>query len=623
MINNFYGTVSPESAVNLFSQTSVALAVLMGENFITESANKQMLELWNKDESIVGLPLLEAFTEAEDLPLSGILKEVLETGVPFHDYKVPFLLDRNGFLGKFFFDFAYSPLYNSQNQIIGVSILATDVSSQVKSEHYLVESELRFKELLLNADYSIAIYRGEDLIIELANDKMLETWGKDKSVIGMHLEQELPELEGQPFIGILKDVYHTGVAYVSSEDRVDLVVDGTLQTFYFNFTYKPVRNMHGEIYAILNMAVDVTDLVKSRENLKLSAQKLKLSESKYKHLSEAMPQIIWTTAPDGKLTYFNEKFSEYFGISKGSNEQTDLPKIIHPEDFERVQSIWQNAGEKKQGFEMEHRALNSKTGTFTWLLTRAVPDLDAEGNIQQWIGSSTDIHEFKNLQTQKDTFLGMASHELKTPLTSMKIYAQVLERTLKKAGDEKNADFARKMDEQINKLTDLIGDLLDVTKINSGKIKLNESYFDFSDLVNEIVQEQQLSSRHKITTFLGNSGQVFADRNRVGQVITNLVSNAVKYSPDADEVIVTTKIDGKNIQLCVQDFGIGLPADKKDRVFEQYYRVEGADENNFPGLGLGLYIATQIIERSHGKIWVDSEFGKGSTFCFSLPLSDN
>ncbi len=193
---------------------------------------------------------------------------------------------------------------------------------------------------------------------------------------------------------------------------------------------------------------------------------------------------------------------------------------------------------------------------------------------------------------------------------------------LKKTGDEKNAEFAKKMDLQVVKLTSLIGDLLDVTKINSGKIHLNESDFDFEKLVLETAEELQMSTLHKIKLKTENVGTVFADRERISQVITNLISNAIKYSPDAVEILVDIKNEGNFAIFTVEDFGIGMPEDKKAKVFEQYYRVSGDEQNTFPGLGLGLYIAAQIVERSNGKIWVESTLGKGSTFCFSLPLVD-
>ena len=164
---------------------------------------------------------------------------------------------------------------------------------------------------------------------------------------------------------------------------------------------------------------------------------------------------------------------------------------------------------------------------------------------------------------------------------------------------------------------------MDVTKINSGKIHLNQTQFEFQTVVMEIAEEMQMSTSHKIEIHTASGGTVFADRERIGQVITNLMSNAIKYSPDADRIIVETEHKDNDIIFTVKDFGIGMPPDKKDRVFEQYYRVSGDEESTFPGLGLGLYIAAQIVERSGGKIWVNSILGKGSTFSFSLPLVQN
>ena len=267
MDNQYYEKIKPESLINLFSQAPVALAMLMGKDFVIESANEQILQIWGKDDSVIGLPLVEALPEIKDQAFPDILLEVYETGKPFRGYKVSCFLERKGFLGEYFFDFVYSPVYDNANQIIGVSVVATEVTSQVKSEEQLADSELRFKNLILNADYSIAIYRGLDMIVELANDKMLRTWGKDSSVIGMPLEKAVPELEGQPFIDLLRKVYTTGETYSATEDRADLIVDGKLQTYFYNFSYKPIRNKRNEVYAILNMAVNVTDMVNSRKKL--------------------------------------------------------------------------------------------------------------------------------------------------------------------------------------------------------------------------------------------------------------------------------------------------------------------------------------------------------------------
>lgn len=603
--------IAVESLTSLFSQAPVGLAILMGKDLVIENANKQVLNFWQRGPEIIGLPILEALPEIATQGFPAILNGVLETGIIYKGSKVKALLEQDGKLEAHYFDFIYAPVYKL-NQIIGVSIVATEVTDQVLNEKKLRDSELRFKELMEISDYSTAIYKGEDLTIEFANDQMLKSWGKSKEVIGLTLEKALPELKGQPFIQILKNIYKTGNPYLAKEDKVNLIVDGKLQTYYFNFSYKPIRDANGDIYAILNVAVNVTELVMER----LKEEK---SVKKYRDLAEAMPQIVWTTDADGHLIYYNENMLKFLNIPMEEMATFDFSKIVYPEDLRHLQKMWITAGEEKKIFELECRYQDQQTKEYVWFLNRATPVLDEDGKLNHWIGTSTNINEFKILAAQKDTFLGIASHELKTPLTSLKLYAQVLERMLRKTGDEKNADFAKKMDIQIVKLTSLIGDLLDVTKINSGKIYLNEEPFDFEKLVLETVEEQQMSTTFEIELTTSPVGMVFADRDRVSQVITNFISNALKYSPNTQKIVVRCESVSEDIHFSVQDFGIGLPEDKKDKVFEQYYRVSGDEQTTFPGLGLGLFISAQIIERSKGKIWVHSTFGKGSTFCFSLP----
>ncbi|UFK98143.1 PAS domain-containing sensor histidine kinase [Kaistella faecalis] len=610
MKNFLLNNVSLDSLTTLFSQAPVALAMLMGKDQVVEIANRQILDLWGKDESVIGLPLLQALPEIEEQEFPNILNGVYNTGVAYKGNNVLAMIEKNGILNECYFDFVYSPIFNN-DIITGVSVVATEVTEKVLSEKKLKESEIRFKELMEISDYSTGIYVGEDLIIDFANDQMIKTWGKDKSVIGKTLEEALPELKGQPFIGILQNIFKTGVPYVAQEDKVDLVVDGVLQTYYYNFSYKPLRDANGNIYAIMNVAMNVTELVEARK-------RAEASEVEYRNLAEAMPQIVWTSS-DGKFDYFNRNLLDLLNCAEKEVNEFNFEDIVHPADLHLVKKRWEESIRNSQNFEMEYRIRDSRTGEYIWFLNRATP-VTVEGEVVKWIGTSTNIHEFKNLVAQKDTFLGIASHELKTPLTSLKLYAQVLERMLKKTGDEKNAQFAKKMDLQVIKLTSLIGDLLDVTKINSGKIHLNQDVFDFEKLVLETAEELQMSTMHKIEIESEHVGMVFADRERISQVITNLISNAIKYSPEAEKIIIEVTGNNDETVFTVHDFGIGMPEEKKDRVFEQYYRVSGDEQSTFPGLGLGLYIAAQIVERSHGKIWVNSVLGKGSTFSFSLPV---
>jgi len=178
------------------------------------------------------------------------------------------------------------------------------------------------------------------------------------------------------------------------------------------------------------------------------------------------------------------------------------------------------------------------------------------------------------------------------------------------------------MDAQLKKLTNLIADLLDVTRVDGGKLQFHNKNFNFQKLVQEIVEEMQLTtSKHTISLKLAPSTTLFGDQDRIGQVITNLLSNAIKYSPHEERIIVTTEQDSRSVTMCVQDFGIGIPPDKQDKVFERFFRA-GDVEDTFAGLGLGLFISSEIVKRHNGKIWVESGRKRGSCFCFSLPLED-
>lgn len=248
--------------------------------------------------------------------------------------------------------------------------------------------------------------------------------------------------------------------------------------------------------------------------------------------------------------------------------------------------------------------------------------LRAIAQLQQKAKSlEAEIARCKLLEKQKDELIGIISHELKTPVTSVKGYTQILQKRFRKADDLNSAELVKKMDFQLNKLIGLIAELLDATKIDGGKLRFRQEYFDFNELVLEIVEQVQfIADRHQIVTELGETRPVFADRERIGQVISNFVSNAVKYSPPATEITVKTRPDQANLTLWVQDSGIGIPQEAQARIFERFYRVGGEGRETYPGLGLGLYLSAEIINRHNGRIWFDSEKGKGSKFAFSIPL---
>lgn len=220
----------------------------------------------------------------------------------------------------------------------------------------------------------------------------------------------------------------------------------------------------------------------------------------------------------------------------------------------------------------------------------------------------------------KDEFMSIASHELKTPLTSMKASLQVLERFMKKSAEgQQMHPFVINANKQVNRLTGLVKDLLDVTRINSGKLQINKSSFLLNELIKDVIVETTHTSEHKYEILDLPETSVNADAARIYQVIDNFLSNAAKYSPDAERILIWSQIENDYIKVCVKDFGSGIEKEKIPFLFDRFYRVKEAD-HSVQGLGLGLYICKEIIDRHGGEIGAESESGKGSVFWFTLPL---
>lgn len=233
-----------------------------------------------------------------------------------------------------------------------------------------------------------------------------------------------------------------------------------------------------------------------------------------------------------------------------------------------------------------------------------------------------DVTERMELERRKDEFIGMASHELKTPVTSIKTYVQVLQRKLAKEGNEQAAQILSKVDTQLGTLTRLINELLDVTNMATGILSWQEEVFDLRDLVYEVVEDlQRVTERHQIHIEENESIEVSADRERIVQVLTNLLTNAIKYAPQGGLILVRQTREKGRALISVQDQGIGIPPEKQAQVFERFYRVRSPAHETFPGLGLGLYLCAEIVKRQGGQIWLESEAGKGSTFFFTLRVS--
>lgn len=224
-------------------------------------------------------------------------------------------------------------------------------------------------------------------------------------------------------------------------------------------------------------------------------------------------------------------------------------------------------------------------------------------------------------EQRKNDFISIASHELKTPITSMSVFTDLLKKRMGPLKDKQAIHYIQKIREQIQKQTSLINDLLDISKMQAGKIDLHKEPFDIDKLVKETVEVVQTTTKtHKLIIKGRVRNKVFGDKQRIGQVLINFLSNAIKYSPKANRVIITLKKERRTVIVSIQDFGIGIARKHHKKIFTRFYRAREEDQS-FPGLGIGLYITFEIIRRHEGKVWVESAAGKGAKFAFTLPIA--
>jgi PAS domain S-box-containing protein len=349
--------------------------------------------------------------------------------------------------------------------------------------------------------------------------------------------------------------------------------------------------------------------------------KVRESEERFRLLIMNSFDIITIFDENGIAKFVSPSIEKILGYTPAERTGKSLLINTHPDDRNIKEGMFtkalQHPGENIRGeFRLRHKDKSYRTMDVVCL------NLLNDTRIQGLVFNYRDITDRKILEQQKDEFIGIASHELKTPVTSIKAYAQILQEKFVEEGNEVSAEMAYKMNAQIDRLTNLINDLLEFTRIEGSDSKFRREEYDLNELLTQVVNEmRQTTKKHKLELNLDETQTMLGDRHRTGEVLTNLLSNAIKYSPDAKKIIITSRVKAGYVTVCVQDFGIGIAKEASDRIFDKFYRVHDPDINTFPGLGLGLYIASEILKRQNGKIWVESTKGKGSQFCFSLPLT--
>lgn len=327
----------------------------------------------------------------------------------------------------------------------------------------------------------------------------------------------------------------------------------------------------------------------------------------------------------GQAVQVNQRVEAILGVKIPLGSQLHGERVVNAYERDKpvdpTKTLLEKALSTKKVVTGKEYAIKRGDGKPVYIQVSASPILNGEGKVIAAAQIIYDITQQKQMEQLKDEFIGIASHELKTPLTSIKGYTQILERIIQDMGNEKATQYLARTNRYIDRLSSLIGDLLDVSRIQAGKLEFNYEEYDFDRMLKESIESfQPFTEKYKIIKKGSTKKKVHGDRSRTEQVITNLLSNAIKYSPDSDKVVVSVRNGGDWITVAVRDFGIGIPKSKQKNLFKRFYRVEDISQK-FSGLGIGLYISSEIINRQGGKIWVESDEGQGSTFYFNLPIS--
>jgi two-component system sensor histidine kinase VicK len=674
-------TTNPAALLNILALSNDATAIYTDIDLHITFANDAMIALWGKDRTVIGRRLGDAVPELEGQPFINMLQTVWRTGKTIADSNTKALLEVNGQLNAFYFDFEYRALLDEQGKTYAILHTATDVTERflaheqnkererreqelneelmasneeltALNEEYrllheeqasmneelyatneeladtqtelllanlkLLESQTRLHAVLQQAPLGMCVLRGPQHIIEIANEAILNIWGRARAeVMDKPHREARPELEGQPVFEWLDNVYRTGKRQVNREIKLMLGKGDGMREAIVNSIYEALIDSEGNINGVLIVLEDITQMVKERREATHTQEMFNMA-------IEAGDLGAFYYNPQSNQFTGNETLKKWFGL--GKDEFMDLQlatDVIDDEDRERVGEAIAAALNPASGgvYDVEYTIIHPQTQAPRIVKAKGKAQFNAHGNALSLNGMLLDITERKQDEQRKNDFISMVSHELKTPMTSLKGYLQLLDKRAQKSDDAFTTGALDKSLKQVSKMTSMINGFLNMSRLESGKIHIDKGLFDMAELVKEAEEESLASvTSHRVIFAPVEYTPVIADRDKIGQVITNLINNAVKYSPQNSIINVACVTVNNMAMLSVQDQGIGIAADNIEHLFDRFYRVESKDTKSIAGFGIGLYICKEIIDRHKGTIAVKSEIGKGSTFYFTLPV---
>lgn len=651
----------------LLFQTPVPIAIFRGNNYIVELANDSALGILVKDKSFIGKPLFEVMPELEN-PIKEIFDNIMQSGIPFQANEMEVTLFRNSKNETVWFNVNYQPISEDDNTISGILASANEVTEQVLARKKIEESEHRYREMIYSSPSLISICKGENMIIEIANEAMIQSWGKG-NIIGKSVFEAVPESIEQGFDKLLLSVYKTGKPVHAFEAPVLLLRNGIKELVYYNFIYQAQRNINGEIVGVATIANEVTPQA-------LLNIHLKESEEHFRLMADLMPSKISNRNATGNVTYFNKKWLDFSGCTFEELKDFGYQKIMHPDEIEEFQQLFQKAAENGTDLVMEMRFKN-KNGDYVWHLNTASPIKDKNGELKMWVGVTTEMQqqkeqreklehvvenficmrmaqcavleklehavaertlelsaanaELKIMNKELQAFTYVSSHDLQEPLRKIQtLVSRILEKENQNLSDNGKVYFGF-IQNSAERMQTLIQDLLAFSRLSMADRKFETT--DLNIIVEEIKNEFKDAIAEKNAVIeVEEICEVKVIPFQFRQLMHNLISNALKFSnpkiPPHIKIssvnINSNKINVANIQpekeychITISDNGIGFEKEYAERIFEVFQKLHSKDE--YAGTGIGLAIVKKIVDNHNGIITATSELNKGTRFDIYIP----
>jgi two-component system sensor histidine kinase VicK len=636
---------------SLVMSSHYGLMILRGRDWKIEIVNQQIASLWQKElPDITGKKLLDVLPEIEDQPFPALLANVYDTGLSYGQEEEVLYLDSPEGPVKKFVSFYYDPMLDSDGKVTGVIVACEDVTEKVKATQLLEESyaeQQSINEELSAANEELAAVNEElltaeqrieegEVALRLAIDAAnFGTWFIHSVTREFITDARLKELFGyRPD----EDLTIEGALAQITDEYRGFVATALENAIYnggdYDVTY-PVIGLHdnqlrwlraignlkadpsGEFSAFTGVVLDITDQILASKRLEEAQESLRIATESGElatwYLSEKLDKIV-----------ASERFYEMFGFEP--NKEVPYAAAIDrimPDYRQMVHEAVLDSLKTGAHFNVEYPIVIHNDGRQRWV--RSVGKyVDDEKNGNYITGVMADITEQKTDEIRKNDFIGMVSHELKTPLTSLSAIIQLAALKLKSTEDAFLAGAMDTATNQVKKMGNMINGFLNISRLESGKILIVKEDFDFDDLLTEMIAEAQLTiPTHTIDFSPCGPLIINADRDKIGSVISNLISNAVKYSPKGSIVKIKCKSTAEEVLVSIKDEGMGIKQQDINKIFDRYYRVQTEHTQHISGFGIGLYLSSEIVGRHEGKIWVESEVEKGSVFYFSLPRNSS